>query len=185
MDTSSIRIETERLILRPPAPEDFESWAAFAADPEAMHHLGGVQVRSSAWRSFVGIAGSWQMQGFAMFSVIEKLAGQWIGRIGPWMPEGWPGSEVGWSIASKYWGRGYAKEASVAAIEWSFEQLGWHEVIHTISPDNHASKALAASLGSSYLRRGRLPAPIDLDVEIWGQTREQWRARNSSGESAC
>lgn len=171
-------IETERLIMRPPVPEDFEAWAAFAADPEVMRHLGGVQVRSVAWRSFVAMAGSWQMQGFAMFSVIEKSSGKWIGRLGPWMPEGWPGTEVGWGIASEYWGKGYAAEGSVAAINWSFEKLGWSEVIHTIAADNEKSKALAKRLHSRYLHMGRLPAPIDMDVEIWGQTRAQWRDRN-------
>ena len=44
-------LETERLILRPPAPEDFEAWAEFAADEETMRHLGGPQARSMAWRN--------------------------------------------------------------------------------------------------------------------------------------
>ena len=35
-----------------------------------------------------------------MFSVIEKDSGRWIGRIGPWQPEGWPGTEVGWSLVT-------------------------------------------------------------------------------------
>jgi RimJ/RimL family protein N-acetyltransferase len=38
-------LETDRLILRPPIGEDFEPWAAFAADEETMAHLGGVQTR--------------------------------------------------------------------------------------------------------------------------------------------
>lgn len=34
-------LETERLILRPTTAEDFEPWAAFAADEEASRFLGG------------------------------------------------------------------------------------------------------------------------------------------------
>lgn len=182
MGKSRSLIETPRLLLRPTAAEDFESWAAFSADPEVMRHLGGVQPRSTAWRGFCAMAGAWQIQGFAMFSVIEKSSGQWIGRVGPWMPEGWPGTEVGWGLARACWGRGYASEAATAAIDWSFDHLGWSEVIHTISADNKGSKALAARLGSGFLRMGRLPAPIDIDVEIWGQTLDQWRARKRMGE---
>lgn len=182
MIASHYCIETERLILRPPVHEDFEAWAAFAADPEVMRHLGGVLPRSAAWRGFATMAGSWQLLGFAMFSVIDKSNGQWIGRVGPWMPEGWPGTEVGWGMVRDAWGKGYAREAAAATIDWSFERLGWSEVIHTISADNHASKALATSLGSSYLRMGRLPAPIDMDVEIWGQSREKWQTRSARGE---
>ena len=43
-------LETDRLILRAPAAEDFEAWADFAADEETMRHLGGSQARSVAWR---------------------------------------------------------------------------------------------------------------------------------------
>jgi RimJ/RimL family protein N-acetyltransferase len=181
MDTSQIRIETGRLLLRPTLIEDFDGWARFAADPEGMKFLGGALPRASAWRGFIGMAGAWQLQGFAMFSVIEKASGQWIGRLGPWMPEGWPGTEVGWGIARQYWGRGFAREGSVAAIDWAFDHLGWDEVIHTISADNLASKALAASLGSRYLRMDRLPPPIDIEVEVWGQSRAQWKQRNAAG----
>ncbi|HMM65655.1 MAG TPA: GNAT family N-acetyltransferase [Dokdonella sp.] len=184
MDLSNIRIETERLVLRPTAAGDFEAWAAFAADPEVMRHLGGVLPRSTAWRGFIAMAGAWQIQGFAMFSVIEKASGQWIGRVGPWMPEGWPGTEVGWALARDAWGKGYGVEAAAATIDWSFAHLGWTEVIHTISPANDGSKALARRLGSRQLRMGRLPAPLELDVEVWGQSREQWLARPAKGEQA-
>ena len=29
--------------------------------------------------------------GYAMFSVIEKETGRWVGRVGPWTPADWPG----------------------------------------------------------------------------------------------
>ncbi len=57
MDLSHIQIETERLLLRPTAPEDFEGWAAFMADEESTRHLGGVQSRAVAWRGFLAMAG--------------------------------------------------------------------------------------------------------------------------------
>src|SRR6202011_2050958 len=77
-------IETERLILRPLEPQDFEPWAAFMADEVATRYLGGVQARSQAWRGFMSVAGAWAMSGFAMFSVVDKASGRWAGRLGPW-----------------------------------------------------------------------------------------------------
>ena len=174
-------IDTPRLLLRPVVLDDFDAWADFMADSEAMRFLGGVQPRSVAWRALMTMAGAWQLHGFAMFSVIEKATDRWIGRVGPWMPEGWPGTEVGWSIVRGSWGNGYGTEAATATVDWAFEHLGWTEVIHTISAENAASKALAATLGSRYLRMGHLPAPNDIEVEIWGQTREQWKARQTRG----
>ena len=38
--------------------------------------------RSPAWRSLAATLGSWHLQGFGMFSVIEKASGRWVGRVG-------------------------------------------------------------------------------------------------------
>lgn len=181
MDLSRFQIETPRLLLRLPRREDYEAWAAFGADGEATRYIGGVQARSRAWRSLAATLGSWHLQGLGMFSVIEKTSGRWVGRVGPWQPEGWPGTEVGWSIAREAWGRGYAPEAASASIEWAFEHLRWQEVIHTIDPQNANSKAVAAKLGSTYWRMDRLPEPHhEKPVEVWGQTRAQSQARRAA-----
>ena len=112
---------------------------------------------------------------------IDRATGEWLGQAGPWQPEGWPGTEVGWSFKRSAWGRGYASEAAAATIDWAFDHLGWTEVIHTIGPANVASQALARRLGSTLLGPGRLPDPYaEVPVEIWGQSREQWRARRAA-----
>lgn len=171
-------LETERLILRAPVAADFDGFAAFQADPETMRFLGGVQPRAVAWRSFLTAAGAWMIQGFSMFSVIEKASGRWVGRLGPWQPEGWPGTEIGWGIAREFAGRGYGTEGAAAAMDWAFANLGWTEVIHTINPDNVASQLVAKKLGSRLLGPTRLPEPYENEpVEAWGQSREEWLAR--------
>jgi len=178
MNIFDLRIETERLILRPPQAQDLEPYLAFCADEEVMRSLRGVQLPSVAWRSFCSLAGAWQLFGYSMFSVIEKATGEWVGRMGPWQPLGWPGPEVGWSICRARWGRGYAPEAAVAAIDWAFDTLGWDEVIHTIADDNEKSRAVARKLGSSLLRMGQLPPPYEgPPLQIWGQSRAQWQQR--------
>ncbi len=171
-------LETERLILRPPIPEDLEPWAAFSGDAEASRFLGGAQSKPVVWRSVRYTAGSWALDGFGMFSVIEKSTGRWVGRLGPIFPEGWPGTEVGWGLTRDSWGKGYATEGAVACMDWAFDVLGWTDVIHTVAPGNLASAAVAMRLGSTNRGPGKLPDPFADDVvEIWGQTREQWRAR--------
>jgi hypothetical protein len=40
---------------------------------------------------------------------------------------------------------------------------------------------VARRLGSAVLSRGRLPAPYDdMEIDIWGQSREAWRARRQT-----
>lgn len=170
-------LETERLVLRAPRAEDFEAWAGFAGDEETMRHLGGVQARAIAWRGICTMTGAWEIRGFSMFSVVEKATGRWVGRLGPWEPEGWPGTEVGWGLIREVWGRGYATEGATAAIDWAFDALGWDEVIHTIEPANTASQAVARRLGSSILRPAHMPPPFNDVIDAWGQSRRQWLAR--------
>lgn len=169
-------IETERLILRVPEERDLDAWAAFMADPEATRFLGGVQVRAAAWRGLATMVGSWTLRGCAFFSVIEKASGEWVGRVGPWHPEAWPGTEVGWGIAAAHQRRGYAVEAAAASMDWAVENLGWPEIIHCIDPDNVASKAVAAKLGSRLLRHQPNLQPFGTPVEVWGQTSAEWVA---------
>ena len=88
------RLETERLILRPPCEADFEGFAELQADPEAAQFIGGAVSRAEAWRRFLWQPGAWWVQGFGMFSAIERGSGQWLGQVGPWRPEGWPGASL-------------------------------------------------------------------------------------------
>ena len=171
---------TQRLILRPPIADDLDAWAAFHADPETMRFLGGVQARSEAWRSLCGMAGAWTILGFAMFSMIRRDSGEWIGRTGPWMPEGWPGTEVGWGVARAHAGQGYAHEAAVAAIDYAFDVLRWDNVIHIINPNNIPSQKLAQRLGSVNKGPTKMPKPFhELPVDAWGQSREEWKSRSA------
>jgi RimJ/RimL family protein N-acetyltransferase len=173
-----LRIETPRLILRPPRVEDLDGWSAMMADEPTARFIGGVMPRAMCWRQLMSMIGSWHALGFAMFSVIEKSSGRWVGRVGPWKPEGWPGNEIGWAIARECWGRGYAGESAAAAMTWAFEHLPWNDVIHAVAPANTASQRVAQKLGSRNHGPGRLPEPYAEDrVDLWGQTREEWRRR--------
>ena len=181
---SNLQLETPRLLLRLPRAEDLDPWAELMTDAEAARFIGGTAPRAVTWRALMTVIGAWHAQGFAMFSVIEKSSGRWIGRLGPWMPEGWPGTEIGWAIVRDRWGRGYATEGAVAATNWAFDHLGWTEIIHSIAPDNLASQSVARKLGSRNRGPGRLPPPFEDDrVDIWGQTRAEWQARSPNPAS--
>lgn len=169
---------TERLILRVPEASDLDGFAEMGADEESMRFIGGTCPRSQAWRLVCALRGAWDIKGYSMFSVIERATGEWVGRLGPWEPEGWPGREVGWGVHPRFAGRGYAFEATVAAMDYAFDVLGWESVIHTIDPANLRSIALAKRLGSYNQGPTRLPEPFqDAPVDAWGQTAAEWRER--------
>lgn len=171
-------LETPRLILRPPLPEDLPGFIAFAADPETTRYLGGVGAPSEVWRALRTFIGCWVADGYGMFSVLEKSSGRWIGRVGPWQPLDWPGTEFGWGLLPDACGHGYATEAAAASMGWAVDTLGWTDLIHCIDPANVPSQRVAQRLGAVNRGPGKLPPPShDVPIEIWGQTADAWRAR--------
>ena len=138
--------QTDRLILRQWGLEDFEPFAAMLADPKVMQFIAVDSKplgRFQAWQAFSGTVGHWQLRKFGMFAVIEKGSGQFVGRVGPWHPEGWPGIEIGWTIRSEFWGRGYATEAARRAIEYTFNELGCDRIMSFVEPTNVRSVRVA------------------------------------------
>jgi RimJ/RimL family protein N-acetyltransferase len=169
-------LETERLILRVPEARDFDAWAAFMQDEESARYVGGVQAPAASYRSMASLVGCWVLQGFAMFSMIEKPTGRWVGRTGPWAPHAWPGTEVGWGVVRSDWGKGYATEAARAAIDFAVDTLGWMDIIHCIDPANVASQAVARRLGAKNRGPGKLPPPFESHpIDIWGQSADDWK----------
>jgi RimJ/RimL family protein N-acetyltransferase len=172
-------LETQNLMPRIPIEADLEGWARLDADERAMRFIGGKRTRADAWMSLAAATGMWALRGFGLFSVVDKATGQWIGRVSPWVPEGAPGTEVGWTISPSEWGRGRAAEAATSAIDWAFDHLGWTDVIHCIDAENLASIALAQRLGSTW--SGEYSGADGKPLQIYGQSQAAWRARRHTG----
>jgi RimJ/RimL family protein N-acetyltransferase len=169
---NNITLVTERLLLRPIDPDrDFEPWARAMADERTVKFIGGqVMDRATAWRQMAASIGHWAIRGYGSFSIENRETGEWVGRVGPWYPEGWPAPEVGWTLSPEHWGKGYATEAGRAAIEYVFQTLGWQKVIHVILQGNERSVAVAKKLGSTFIEtRPNLPGVTDQEVDIYGQ----------------
>jgi len=175
----TIRIETDRLILRPMEPRDVDAHIAMMTNPATAQYLapgGKPRARADEWRAAACYIGHWQIRGYGFFSVDEKETGEWIGRVGPWMPEGWPGIECGWSICAEHWGKGYAPEAAVAAIKWTFEKFpDLPRIISVIDPGNANSQAVAHKIGEE--KSGEIFEFWDYKLDVWAADRTAWLAR--------
>lgn len=173
-------IQTARLLLREWEPDDFDAYATMVADPAVMEFLsltGSPMTRFAAWNSFAIFAGHWRLRGFGFFAVFERETGTFVGHVGPWRPEGWPDLEVGWTLRSDYWGRGYATEAARAAITFAFEELRSLRVISLIAPGNARSIAVAERLGERLDGEITLPhLPPDRKVLQYSVSKSGWQA---------
>lgn len=172
-------IITERLVLRPPAEADFDSYAAMMANPRIAEFLTfnkTPQPRAECEQHFAAIRAFWQIQGFSFFSVFEKSSGAWIGRVGPWMPPEWPGIECGWAIDPAHWGKGYAAEAAIAAIRWTFNaRPELTRIISLIDPANANSQSVARKIGET--KSGETFQLATLTLDIWAAEKHAWLER--------
>ncbi len=84
-----------------------DDFARISADAEVMRHVGGgaPATRAQAWRAMAMFTGHWILRGYGLWATEERATGRFIGRIGLWNPEGWPGLEVGWLLDRDLWWR--------------------------------------------------------------------------------
>jgi len=145
----AVTLETERLVLRQPAAEDWEPAAAFMTSPRA-EYVGGTEDRSEVWAIFAHMVGHWVLRGYGMFVYCERDTGRRLGMAGPLYPVGWAEPEIGWSLWSGAdEGRGYASEAVRATRDYTYRTLGWTTAISYIDPRNTRSIRLAERLGAT------------------------------------
>ncbi|MFN2530409.1 MAG: GNAT family N-acetyltransferase [Pyrinomonadaceae bacterium] len=147
---TEVQLETERLFLRMFRDDDFPAYAEMSADEEVMRFLGGKKLTPlEAWRHMAFLVGHWHLLGYGPWAVEEKSTGKFIGRVGLLNPPGWPGFEIGWTLARPSWGKGYAIEAAQKALTYAFKVLDKKHVISLIHPDNKASIRVAERLGEN------------------------------------
>ncbi|MEE8379956.1 MAG: GNAT family N-acetyltransferase [Gammaproteobacteria bacterium] len=148
--TEIIELKTERLRLRQWKQEDFPAFAMLNADPEVMRYypdtLNEEESNDMAQRFESLLA----YRGWG-FWVVEKLDDKkFMGFVGLHEPTYdlpvTPCVEIGWRLARKYWGYGYATEAAKASLMVAFENLDLPEVYSFTSVLNKKSQAVMERL---------------------------------------
>jgi RimJ/RimL family protein N-acetyltransferase len=170
--------ETERLRLRSLRQSDYEDYAAMKADPEVLRYLvgsGGVPWdRGRSWRHMAFLVGHWHLVGAGMWAIEHKETGSFLGIVGFGAPEGWPGFELAWTLARRWWGHGYATEGAREALAYAFNDLKRDRVISMIDPENRASIRVAERIGERLLSRSSL---LGREMLCYGLDRETYLAQ--------
>jgi len=160
----SERIDTARLVLRPPAPRDWEAFRDFMMSDRATA-FGSHRNLGKAFRSFAAELGHWQIKGFGMWAVTLRGDDTARALVGPWAPPDWPEPEVGWMVLDpESEGKGIALEAARAAITHAYGVLGWPTVVSYVGIGNTRSAALAERLGAVLDAGAAQPFP---ETPLW------------------
>ena len=87
--------------------------------------------------------------------------------------------EIGYTLASAHWRKGYAVEATAALVEWLFEQFGADRVWGMLHPDNRPSAMVLERVGMLFEGHTRMSywlAGEGSDDWVYGMLREDWEA---------
>ena len=159
--------ETPRLILRELLPTDAEGMFAMDSDPEVHRFLGQKPVSSiDEIRPVIEfVRQQYVDHGIGRWAVVERATGDFVG---------WAGLKVltdtvnghqhfhdlGYRLRRRAWGKGYATEASVAARDYGFRELGLEHLYAMADVENRASRAVLEKIGFRY--------DGDFDYPPWG-----------------
>ncbi|MER7006821.1 GNAT family N-acetyltransferase [Dactylosporangium sp. NPDC000555] len=116
-------MRTERLLLRRWTDDDREPFAALNADPEVMRYFPRTLSRRESDTFVDRIVQQFDEYGYGLWAV-STADDPFIGFVGlvwqridtPWAPA----LEIGWRLARRAWGKGYATEAAIAARDYAF-----------------------------------------------------------------
>ena len=158
-------LETERLRLRAYRKDDFPICAAMWSDPVVNRYTTGKPLLpEETWAKTLRNAGLWLVLGYGYWAVEEKATGEFVGETGfadfqrAIEPPLSDMPEIGWVFVPRVHGRGYASEATRAAVAWGDEHFGPVRTACLIHEGNVPSLRLADKLGYREFRRTKYKA---------------------------
>jgi [ribosomal protein S5]-alanine N-acetyltransferase len=186
--TPPILFETERLLFRDFSLDDADACWAMWGDPEVMHFLGGVKEKSLAEMrdvTLVRVTTKYDAirargEPYGGFALVEKHSGDLVGcGLLKRMPDAaqvdTDDVEIGWHLARRAWGLGYATEAGRALRDRGFETLTVDRLHAVVDPGNERSLAVARRLGFRHV--GDTTRYYGRTLHHFELTRAEWQRR--------
>jgi len=145
--------ETKRLFFRQHIAEDMDAYCAMEMDADVRRYVGGrPRTREQAEQRFLGALAP-VTDNLHMWATIYKPEDKYIGRCGIYPHFGDDNQPIpdeaslGLYIARDYWGRGLAKEAGEAFVEFGFKTLDINRIVTAIQMGNDTSVRVIEKLG--------------------------------------
>lgn len=149
MDPLALRLETARLILRAPSPDDADDLTRWLAEADIARWTANIPhpySRAHA-ENWIADARAAMAEVRALSFVVERReAAGAIGAVGVALDGPGLEGDIGWWIAIPHQGKGYAAEAASRVVELCFAM----DVVRLTAgalPDNGPSLAVARKLG--------------------------------------
>ncbi|MDG1430989.1 MAG: GNAT family N-acetyltransferase [Paracoccaceae bacterium] len=147
-------LETQRLVLRGPEPEDYPNFKATFSSYRS-RYMGGPLSAYESWMLYAAEIGHWEIHGFGMWMIHLKDTDETVGMAGGWFPAQWPEKELAWIIWPDQSGKGYALEATDRVRMYFYDNLGWEGAVSYVDPKNLEAIRLAERLGATKDKSGK------------------------------
>lgn len=151
-----IILETTRLILREFEDTDLDALLKINQDKNVMAYFPGTQNLEQTQNFIKKVKQHFSEHGYSLYAVELRNTGEYIGFVGllnaTFKAHFTPATEIGWRIAYKHWGKGYATEAAKAILHYAFTDLKIAEVVSFTSKTNIKSRRVMEKIGLIYKR---------------------------------
>jgi RimJ/RimL family protein N-acetyltransferase len=176
-------LRTSRLVIRPVRPDDVDPLVERRNDPRVAQ----LQAWETPWPREQGeqlVAEVLAMDGpvegqWFMATVVEAASDEVVGDLVLHPTNELRTAEVGYSLGTRHWGKGYAAEALEAFVAWILEALPVTRLAAMLHPDNRASAMVLERTGFVFEGHTRLSFWLgddNSDDWIYGLTRADWEA---------
>ena len=149
----SIRIETDRLVLRQFSAEDAVELNSICNEPYVLKWMPDWQVPVERTKELI----SWLIKQYAlatkdsaraMMAVTLKENGEMIGMVGIGNKKEVDNEiEIAYFVSENYSNRGYISEAAKAMSKWTLDSLGLDYLIAIVETDNYPSQRVIEKCG--------------------------------------
>ena len=166
---------SERILFRKIALSDFDSWLKFHANPETSLHWNTTRkspkVECEQWYETQFRRYENDMGG--MNALVEEESGKLIGHCGLLVQtvDEVTELEIGYSLLSEFWNRGFATEAAKKCMNVAFERKYAESLISIISITNTPSEKVAIKNGMKKTKQTNYKGNA---VNIFRITESEW-----------
>ena len=148
-------LETERLLLRPLELSDAQAMFVMDNNPEVHKYLwqNPTQTIEESIKIIEYVQSQYKRNNIGRFATILKETGEFIGWTGIKFVDETPENgninfyDFGYRLAEKFWGKGYATEATVAWLDYGFNQMNIEIMNAYTHNDNGASNHILEKSG--------------------------------------
>lgn len=153
-----LSIETDRLILREMVQGDIEEMYRLDTNKQVHKFLGEGWMNKNiedAKKNVESIITQYKERGIGRWAAIEKESGKFIGWSGLKLNTEYALNnivnfyDIGYRLHPEFWGKGYATESSLAALEFGFNVLNLERINGITHIENEASHRILLKIGLS------------------------------------